>query len=537
MSQFSETHQACESCGSSDARSTYTSGVSICFSCGVITPPAGKSAAQAKEGTLDFVFGTCKRLAARGINEDTCKRYGYQVGTWKGQGVHIAPYYDEKTGALTSQKLRTKDKKFCITGDAKNMGLFGLQLARRGGKMIVITEGEIDAMSVSQAMGNTWPAVSLPSGAQNLQALKDKLEFLETYEKVVLCFDSDNPGQLATTAALELFSPGKAYTTDLSGTKDANELLLSDPKALRTAIWEAKEYRPDGIVDLVDMYDEISKPLVAGLMTPWAKLNDLTYGIRDGEMWTWTAGTGVGKTAIISELEYHLVKCKQRIGIIHLEEGCARSGRRMVGIELNRPIHLPGNEVSKGDFDMAFAATIGTGLVHAYNHFGSLDADLLLGRIRYLVKAKGCTQIILDHVSMVVSGSDLAADERRMLDRTMTMLKSLTEETGCTIHVISHLSRQQGSGSHEEGAQVSLSHLRGTQSIAQLSDFVIAAERNQQADTERGRNTTLLRVLKNRYAGLTGPADYLLYVRETGRLQTTTPEENTVDMGEGKSDF
>jgi twinkle protein len=197
MSQFKETKLPCADCGSSDARAVYQSGVSICFSCGLIKAPGDEAKAKLPEGAIDFVFGETQAIRKRGLYLDTCRRYGYAVGNFNGKPVQIAPFYNER-GQLVAQKLRTKTKDFVVTGNGKAMGLFGLQLARRGGKMIVITEGEIDAMSVSQAMGNTWPAVSLPSGSGSFAALKDSLEFLETYEKVILCFDNDDPGRRAT---------------------------------------------------------------------------------------------------------------------------------------------------------------------------------------------------------------------------------------------------------------------------------------------------------------------------------------------------
>lgn len=520
MSQFRETHQPCPDCGSSDARAVYHSGVSICFSCGVIKGPDGETATSNGD---KFLQGECAALTKRRIRQDTCQRYGYSIATTeKGQLVQVAPYYDPKSGRLVAQKVRTKSKDFWVVGDAKKMSLWGIQLARRNGRMIVITEGEVDALSISQAMGNTWPVVSLPGGAANLQALRESLEFLETYEKVVLAFDADEAGQQATQAALELFSPGKAHVINYGEYKDANDMLRgAGESALRSAVWEAREHRPDGIVSVHELYDRISAPLSMGCQYPWGKLNELTYGWRPGELVTWTAGTGTGKTALLSELEYYtLTSQKKRVGIIHLEEGCVRTARRLIGIHLNKPVHLPDAEYTEEEFKTAFDETIGHDRCYAYDHFGSLDADLLVNRIRYLAKGYNCEVIFLDHVSMVVSGADLEADERRSLDRIMTQLKSVAEGTGCTIHVVSHLRRPSGSASHEEGMHVSLSHLRGTQAIAQLSDCVIAAERNQQAPDETERNTTRLRVLKNRYTGLTGPADTLYYCRETGRLKT-----------------
>ncbi|MQB00214.1 MAG: AAA family ATPase [Actinobacteria bacterium] len=463
-------------------------------------------------------------LAARGLSQDICKKYGYGVATLSGVKVQVAPYYDSK-GRLVAQKVRGPDKVFSVRGKLSTCGLYGQQIARHGGRMIVITEGEIDAMSVCQAMGGTWPVLSLQSGASAVTgSLKAQLEFLESYERVVLCFDNDKPGREATEAAVELFSPGKAAVADLGGYKDANEMLV-DGKAgdLRQAIWNAQVWRPDGVVNLADLKERIKKPLSMGVQYPWKGLNDLLYGFRPQELITWTAGTGTGKTAIVSELVYALLLAGRKVGIVYLEEGVDRAGKRIVGLHMNKPIHLPDVEYTDAEFDAAFSATLGTGNLMAYDHFGSLDETTLLNRIRYMIKGLGCEVVVLDHISMVVSGADLDADERRMLDHVMTGLRSMSQETSASFHIVSHLRRPQGQKSHEEGRQVSLADLRGTQAIAQLSDAVIAAERDQQSDDATEKNTVILRVLKNRYAGLTGKACSLVYDNKTGRL--TDPED------------
>ena len=311
-------------------------------------------------------------------------------------------------------------------------------------------------------------------------------------------------------------------------------MLKEDQKALRNAIWEAKQYRPDGIVNLVEMKERVLAPLEQGWEYPWKGLNNLTYGFRPQELITWCAGTGVGKTAIVSEIVYNmLVKQGLRVGIIYLEEGVVRSARRLIGLHCNVPLHLPGNEVSHEQFEAAWDATVGSERLVAWDHFGSVDVDLLANRVRYMRHAFGVDVVVLDHISMVVSGADADADERRLLDRAMTGLRSLTQETGLCIHNVSHLNRRTGDKPHEEGAHVTLANLRGTQAIAQLSDFVIAAERNQQAAKLEDRNLTTLRVLKNRYAGITGPADRLAFDPTTGRLESVGLEtQGPIDMGE-----
>jgi twinkle protein len=471
---------------------------------------------------LDFI-----PLNARGLTQETCKKYGYGIS----KGRQIAPYYNEQ-GRIVAQKVRGKEKTFAWTGSPKDIGLFGQQLARNAGKMIVITEGEIDAMSVCQAMGGTWPALSVPNGAQGAaNAIKAQLDFLNQYEKVVLCFDADEPGQEATEECVELFTPGKVAIANLGSYKDANEALLADPATLRQSIWEAKVYRPDGVVNMADQHDRINERLVMGQQYPWKGLNKLLFGYRPGELITWCAGTGTGKTAVVSELVYDMVMNDVPTGVIYLEEGLARAGKRIVGMYMDKPLHLTDDYTSE-EFEEAWNATLGKGKLFAYDHFGSLNEELLVNRIRYMVKGMGCRVIVLDHVSMVVSGADLDSDERRMLDHIVTTLVSLAQETGATIHMVSHLRRPPGHGSHEEGRAVSLSDLRGTQAIGQLSYAVVALERDQQAPTEEERNRTTLRVLKNRYAGTTGVACQLQYDPNTGRLHeiseavASMPEED-----------
>ena len=520
-----EAHLPCDVCGSSDAVASYDDGHTFCFSCeSVVINKDGTAAPKKSSSGVDLIplsyleFTTLKK---RGLTEATCKRYRYGTTKRGGETVQVAPYFDP-SGNLIGEKIRTADKKFTVAGTVSNT-LFGIQLGRGKGKLCVVTEGEIDALSVSQAMNNRWPVFSLPNGAASARkVIAANLEVLESYDRVVLCFDSDEPGQKAVEDVVGLFSPGKVAVANLGGYKDANEMVIDGREdTLRSAIWEAKEYRPDGVVNLADLKERIEAPLTMGTQYPWAGLNDLLFGFRPQELITWTAGTGVGKTAIVSELVYHLIKSGVKVGIVYLEEGVERAGKRIVGMELGKPLHLPSTECTKPEFDQAFGATLGTGNLVAYDHFGSLDEETLTNRIRYMVKGMGCQVVVLDHISMVVSGANLDTDERRMLDHIMTGLRSMTQETGASFHVVSHLRRPQGSGSHEEGMAVSLSHLRGTQAIAQLSDAVIAAERDQQADDANERNTTTLRVLKNRYSGMTGVATRLVFNPDTGRLTET----------------
>ena len=140
-----------------------------------------------------------------------------------------------------------------------------------------------------------------------------------------------------------------------------------------------------------------------------------------------------------------------------------------------------------------------------------------------MAKGLGCKYVFLDHISIVISAQE-NGDERKALDEIMTKLRMLVQETNIALVIVSHLKRPADKG-HEEGAVTSLAQLRGSGSIAQLSDMVIGLERNGQAEDLEVRNTTKVRVLKNRYSGTTGPACNLLYNKHTGRMLEHHVEE------------
>lgn len=512
-------HEPCPSCGSKDNLGRYDDGHGFCFGCGHYEAgdkmEATSKSKPKKPGMLPV--GTFGAIAARNLTEETCRKFGYHKATFDGQTVQVAPYYD-KDGQLVAQKVRLPGKEFVFLGNPKEATLFGQNVAGSGGKRLVITEGEIDAMSVAQAFNLSWPAVSVPNGAQGaVKAIKANLEFIESFDEVVIAFDMDEPGQKAARECAEVLTPGKAKIAAFA-LKDANDLLKANRiKDIQGAIWNAATIRPDGVVNGSDLWDEITKPMDVGVPYPWAKLTQMTRGLRKGEIVTLSAGSGIGKSAVCAEAAYDLAFNRdQKVGYIALEENTGKSAKRFLSIKLNKPIHLDA-DVNKEELRSAFDSTLAKGNVFFFDHFGSLDTDNLMSKMRYLVKGCGCDWIILDHLSIVVSGMDLDEDERRAIDKAMTDLRSFVEETGCGMILVSHLKRPEGRG-HEEGARTSLAQLRGSAAIGQLSDIVIGLERNQQDDDEDIRNTTVGRVLKNRFSGETGVAVALRYDRETGRL-------------------
>jgi len=521
-------HTSCDNCGSSDARAIYSDGSSFCFSCSKATKGDHSDAEPAMPtatigGMAPYYEAAVEPLAKRGIQAVTCEKYGVRKGIVQGEIVHLYPYY--KDNKLVAAKTRNAHKEFRIIGDTKNLDFFGQQLFRpKDNLTLTITEGEIDALSMSQVMGNKWPVVSVPSGAQSAAKIfRKNIEWLEGFKDIVIMFDMDEPGQKAAQECAEILSPGKARIASLP-LKDANEMLVANKgDELMRAYWDAKTFRPDGIVAGGDLWDQlVNIDEAKSVPYPFEALNNITRGMRRGELVTVTSGTGIGKSAFMRETAYNLIQRGEKVGMIMLEESPRRTAQGLVGLALNKPYHLDPSGVTPEQLKEAFDKTLGTGRLWLFDHFGSSEVDHLMAKIRYMVKGLGCDWIILDHLSILVSGME-GVDERRLIDLAMTMLRTFVEETQCGLLLVSHLKRAEGK-SHEEGGQTSLAQLRGSHAIAQLSDVVIGLERNQQGENP---NVTQLRILKNRFSGETGEAGKIEYSKFTGRLGEWAGQEQT----------
>ena len=229
---------------------------------------------------------------------------------------------------------------------------------------------------------------------------------------------------------------------------------------------------------------------------------------------TVTAGTGVGKSAFIRETAYELLtNAGLKVGMVMLEESPKRTMQGMCGIDMSKPIHT-GVPYTQEELRSSFEKLTKDNRLHLYDGFGSMSGADLIDRLRYFAVGLECDFLILDHLSIAVSGLELQ-DERKAIDILVTRLRSLVEETGVGILMISHLRRVDGNKGHENGIEVGLNHLRGSQAIAQLSDLVISLERDQQGENP---NETKVRILKNRFNGSTGIACTLEYDPDTGRL-------------------
>ena len=571
-------HESCPKCGSTDNFGRYADGHGKCFStgCGYYEPPTDggssfHSAAKIKTARSSHRFievTDIVPLTKRKLSAETCAKWGYGYGLYNGSKVQVATF--KRDGEVVFQKVRMPNKEFRSIGDIDQAGFYGQHLWPNGGKMLVVTEGEIDALSVSQVDGLKWPVCSVPNGVSGAaKAFRREIEWLESFETVVLMFDNDAPGNEAAQECAMLLSPGKARIARLP-LKDANEMLKANRGGeLAAAKWSAEVFRPDGIITGSSTLEAmLNLQATSALPFPWKSVNAKTLGIHKKEIVVLTGGTGIGKTTAFRELAYFLgVVLKKPVGYLGLEEACAKTAQSLVAIHLNKPLNLQidlaqlaldgwpeelipdewkverPDPVPDDELIKAHQEVFGNENFYLYDHWGSQDPDVLIAKLTYLVKACGCEYLFLDHLSILISGLS-EGDERRLIDNVMTKFRAFVENTGCTLFMITHLTKKQGSGpSHEEGGAVSGRDFRGSGAINQLSDLSIAFERDQQ--DEEHPNRMRVRILKARESGLTGLAEGVLeYDRTTGRLVEIIPADEafgfadeTLNTKEEHSDY
>ena len=519
---------ACPKCGSSDGNVQHSEGYSHCFVCKTRFKKGNNMEAEKiipiRTESVMKTLGILGALSERSISKETAKKYNTDVKLNGNMNTHhIYKYFDEGGNNIANKIREVATKNMWAEGNMTNAGLFGQNMFAPKGKYITITEGEVDAMSAYELLGSKWACVSVKTGAGSaLRDCKKAFEYLDSFDQIVISFDMDKQGREASEKVAQLFAPNKCKVMHMEH-KDANEYLkMNKREQFSRAWWNARPYTPAGIVNLKELKDTLfEEEYCETVLFPWAKLNEKTYGMRTGELITLTSGAGMGKSSIMRELMHHMLKnTKDNVGILALEENTKNTAFNIMSVEANARLYI--NEIrkkySQEELDKWFDDTVGTGRFFAFDHFGSTSNDEILARVRFMAQALDCKWIFLDHLSILVSGQE-EGDERKSIDVLMTKLRSLVEQTGVGLLLVSHLRRPSGDAGHENGKEITLSHLRGSASIAHLSDSVIGLERNQQADDDVASNTTTIRILKNRYTGETGVATHLYYDKETGRMK------------------
>lgn len=511
-------HTSCSTCGSSDANSLYSDGSTYCFSCQTYTPPENGDQERRAEETMDQTFTpvdiTYPDLPKRGLNSDILKKYSMGVGRINNKIYLVSNYYDSQ-GDLIAQHFRSSDKKFFWKGNTEKLELFGAHTKSKDSKVLVITEGEIDALSVAQAIPPVYTCVSVPNGAQSSSKyIKQNLEWINKFSKVILWFDNDEPGRKAKNEVLELIEPGRSFVVVGAEAKDANECLLKEgPNKVKELIQQAQRYQPEDIKSFKDLNVKqlIETPKDLSYLTNYEGLNRFTNGFKRNELVVIGAGTGIGKSTFTRHLAYDILERypEINIGYVALEETNEQTALGFIARDNNvslGDLFLDRTIIPEEDFQRSYEKF--KERIIMVDHFGYVSPQQVLNKVKNIVKTYDTPFIFLDHLTMLTYGLDQRVNERRAIDQLLNQLRQLVRTLNIGVIAVSHLN-MKGELSHEEGGRVTLEHFRGSGSIKQLTDVAIGLERNMQSNTPEKRHQTKVRVLKGRLKGDTGVCSVL----------------------------
>lgn len=547
--------EACPKCrangndNSGDNLARYSDGGAFCFACQYFERGDGTVSEQpAKQSDFKVYRGQIQALDHRRIDTKPCRVYGYQTANIRDKDIEIANYF--KDGTLVAQHMRGPNKTFHWVGSPRGCELYGQHLWGRGGKKLVITEGEIDCLSVAQMQDCKWPSVSLPNGAAGaVRDIKNNLEFVNSFEEVILMFDMDEPGQQAAKAVADILPPGKAKIASLPY-KDANECLVQgSSRAIIDAIWQARVYSPDEILHVSSIVDRSTEEVRTKVWPfPFKNLTRFLTGQRSGEITLYASGTGSGKSTFLRELSYHHLKQGRSVGMIMLEESPEETMDDMISLIINKPVRKIRStrmmnelldqmgeqkidldiidDLSDDEYATAKRELGETGL-YIYDHLGNNAMANLMARMEYMAVSLGVDVIMLDHITAAAAGlmntsnKDIegGGSERLIIDAMMRDMRSLCVRTGVHIDVVSQLKKTDKA--FEEGSRITMQDLRGSGALASVPNTVVALERDRQAPDTKTANTTTVRVLKNRLDGRAGVASAIYFSHDSGRMEET----------------
>lgn len=480
----------CPLCDSSDAYHVYDDGHGYCFSC------------KGQTGSKTSKTYTYEFMPHWGVNENVMRFYGVKTKI-DDTGKPTAVGFVYPNGAVQVRLL--DEKKFFTEGEIGQAGLFGRDKFAAGcHKNVVITEGAKDALSYRQVLHQV-PVVSVQSSSSSARDCIVDRNWLNAFDRIYLAFDTDAPGKEATAAVAKLFDYNKVAVIRLRR-KDVNEhLAAGEEDELRYAYYNAKAYLPEDIISSNSEFEKILRePPPKGVPYPFPTLNEMTWGIRPSESVLITAQEGIGKTELMHEIEYQLLKeTDDAIAAIFLEETKRRHLQALAGRWLNQPVWLPSWSGEVDDVVSGLGKILGRDdRLHLYSHFGSSDPEHILDTIRFLVSARGCRYVLFDHISMAVSGL-AGSDETKALDYISTRLEMMVKELNFGLIVVSHV--------NDEG------QTRGSRMIGKVFETRIDATRNILSPDPIERATMRLMISKNRPMGKTGSAGELLFDQTTGR--------------------
>jgi twinkle protein len=515
-------HQPCPyvDCGSSDAFSYETElMIGKCHSCESAYPSKKATFSWAKEiyptkgvnnmGVVDYTpkrieqTGSGKFVAMRGITERTMEDFG--VLTYDDRQEYVYPSGGKKVRTL-------KEKGFYAKDGFKGDELFGMNFFTAGcSKIVTITEGELDALSVAQMLKSSYtnPVVSLPSATPSRKLWENCKDWLNSFDKIVLSVDTDEAGNAVADKIAKLF-PNKVYRVPHETYKDANEFLQAGKgNDFKSAWWNARKYTPENILNTTDQFLSLynDTPEHQYVETGIVALDDKILGLMQGHFTVIKAPTGIGKTEVMRFLEYNMLQKGIPIAAWHLEETKLRSLLGLVSYDCKENLTRRDLIDEKKAHDRVVKSIESLTKDENFYQFYLGDGqgtEELLEQIRFFREACGVRYVFFEPIQDVVAGKNEASKEETLADLSVRLSK-IAAELNVGIVTIAH--------TNDDGDP------KYCKMIGQRASVIIDLYRDKESDDPEERNTTHITVQKNRPCSEEGRAGKMRFNPDTFTLR------------------
>jgi archaellum biogenesis ATPase FlaH/Zn ribbon nucleic-acid-binding protein len=474
----------------------------------------------------------------RSLRDDIVSTFGVRHSFDEVTGDVNEQYYPcTQDGQLVGYKVREVPKNFYSKGrTGADCELFGQFKFNRGGKYVLLVEGEVDQLSAYQMIhdynksrGSDFETavVSPTTGANSKKQIAAQYKFFDSFEQIICCMDSDKAGQEATEEIIKYLPKGKVKLMQMRF-KDPNEYLEQDKqREFISDFYNAKTYVPAGVVGSSTLYERLLESAVVEKipLPPFmSKLDDMIGSIELGTIGVFAAGSGAAKTTVANELIYYwLFNSPHKIGVVSLELTCAQYAQAMLSRHIENKISLIKDPQEKLKFlqqdrikdkahELFLDGNGGDRFLVIDERDGSVE--VLQNKIEELIISCGCKVIILDPLSDVFDS--LTIDEQA---KFMKWCKSMIKNYNVTFLMIAHIRK---SGNNKDaastGAFVPEEAISGSSTVFKSASWVVMMQRDKYNEDPIIRNTTRLVLSKNRAAGETGEAGNLYYCNQTHKL-------------------
>lgn len=382
--------------------------------------------------------------------------------------VIVFPYFDNCKDKAVHLKFLGIDrdengKKKMWSSDGTKRCLFSKCTVSDDERHLVITEGEIDAMSY-QTVGIS--AVSVPNGVSDQEWIELDWEWLERFEKIYISTDMDGAGREAAEKLAKRLGLHRTYVVTLPH-KDANDCLkagltkedflnaLETSKQIDLEEIKSASAFTDGVWDLYD-----AKNASQGYSTPW---EDLPLRIRPGEFTVLSGYSGHGKTQLLNHLIIHLISNGARIFDASLEIKPAKTLQMMTKSALAKK--QPDNKE-----ELIKCIDWLSNSLWFYDHVGVANRERILDAMSYARKRFGVEVFIIDSLFKCgIAGEDFTG-QRTFMDQ----LTTFCNDTGAHVILVAH-SRK----SENEDRVPTKTDISGSQDINNAAFNVLVVWRNK----------------------------------------------------------